>query len=56
MGGFRRGIGNPRAKTKLDVGNMNAKNVATLGVVSKCYTLTYNKRNSSPPIFQLTTI
>ena len=36
MGVFRRGIGNTRAKTKLDVGKHKRYNVARLGVVSKC--------------------
>ena len=36
MGGFRRGIGNTKAKTKLDVGNMNVTNVARLGVHFFC--------------------
>ena len=31
---FRRGIGNTKANTKLDVENMNVTNVSSLGVVS----------------------
>ena len=37
MGGFRRGVGNSKAKIKLDVGKHKYYIVARLCVVSRCY-------------------